>query len=982
MLKKIIISFLITTFLITVPIFFSFVYFEHAQQFIIKALNLKQALNKKLEIYISNKLNDKSLQIDIGEIDFLEPEWPNLLRVELGDININTENQAESSNIKFIELGFSYYDLVTNIFSQNHGLAFSYFNFNHLTLNGNLEKKKFIPGPLIQILTSVNKNYTKNKNIKKIWENEISIGNINFLLLDKRNETIERKFIINCTNVFISKNVKKLRSIIMNCKDNNKAEFSVNAKIDEKYNRFSGNMKNINPKHFKDGLLDLDEGNFTKNLNTNLNGGFNFITDKNFKLKSLNFFSKKSIISFNDSNNNKFNFKRKFNGTLSWNENENFLHFKNVVFEKKIIGSGTLDLTSRKGSVELKLEKLILKSVKKNITNHKNYIKRFINLSKIENYLSYANAGSFNKAIINLNFSFIKRLKFIDISGSSKFVNMIVKHENSFLNKISSTISGNFKFQSFFKNNRIVDQYSWIEMNIDASKGTFDFKEPYLNYKFDQASLKLKMNTDYLKISKATFTRKNQVDFSFKDIIIENEILKNGYFTVHNNYFFSNILKKEFNIDLVGATEFNFSLQGNLKDLDFKLNFYSDLLGVSLNSNVLNIRKNKNTPGLVKAEIRFENGRLKFLKDFAIQTDKDLYTIQSIIFKENSFRKILLKNVRSKQFILNEVNISRINGYINLLIAGKKINLSSIKSNIKNKSVLEKKINFDITADKIIFDPKVVLSGNIQGTIEKSIFKSVAYGQMSFGESSLLESGKLNILINNKLSKLNGIGLTGGAETKIQLIKKKNDYPQLNFETTDGGKLLRALGFTPNIRSGEMKMEIKFLDALYNQYDVKIDSKNFSLINVPGFINSLSILSFSGIQSIVTGEGVFFNKGKAKIFVKDNIFNFDKLYLSSESLGISARGKLNLNYQSIDLRGSVAPIKLISKIISLVPAVGELITGLKKEGLFAGQFKMTGPLKKPKIKLNTLSFAPGILRNFFSEDWLDKNNFFVKNKAN
>ena len=89
-----------------------------------------------------------------------------------------------------------------------------------------------------------------------------------------------------------------------------------------------------------------------------------------------------------------------------------------------------------------------------------------------------------------------------------------------------------------------------------------------------------------------------------------------------------------------------------------------------------------------------------------------------------------------------------------------------------------------------------------------------------------------------------------------------------------------------------------------------------------------------------------------------------------------------MKYQFVDLRGSVAPIKLISKIISLVPAVGELITGLKKEGIFAGQFKMTGPLKKPKIKLNTLSFAPGILRSFFSEDWLDQNNFFVKNKAN
>ena len=77
------------------------------------------------------------------------------------------------------------------------------------------------------------------------------------------------------------------------------------------------------------------------------------------------------------------------------------------------------------------------------------------------------------------------------------------------------------------------------------------------------------------------------------------------------------------------------------------------------------------------------------------------------------------------------------------------------------------------------------------------------------------------------------------------------------------------------------------------------------------------------------------------------------------------------------MTGSVAPIKLISKILSLVPAVGELLTGLKKEGLFAGQFEMKGQMQNPKIKLNTMSFAPGILRDLFSEDWLDNKNFFI-----
>ena len=112
--------------------------------------------------------------------------------------------------------------------------------------------------------------------------------------------------------------------------------------------------------------------------------------------------------------------------------------------------------------------------------------------------------------------------------------------------------------------------------------------------------------------------------------------------------------------------------------------------------------------------------------------------------------------------------------------------------------------------------------------------------------------------------------------------------------------------------------------------------------------------------------------------VKNKNFYFDKLYLTSQSLGITAKGNLNIEKNSINMTGSVAPIKLISKILSVVPAVGELLTGLKKEGLFAGQFEMNGLIKNPEIKLNTMSFAPGILRELFSEDWLDNNNFFIK----
>jgi len=106
MLKKIIISFLATTFLLTGSLFFTFFYSERAQQLIIQSLKLKKDFNQKLQEYVSTKVNDKNIRLSVAGINFLEPTWPNLLRVELHNVNIDLPNQREKSNIKIIELGF------------------------------------------------------------------------------------------------------------------------------------------------------------------------------------------------------------------------------------------------------------------------------------------------------------------------------------------------------------------------------------------------------------------------------------------------------------------------------------------------------------------------------------------------------------------------------------------------------------------------------------------------------------------------------------------------------------------------------------------------------------------------------------------------------------------------------------------------------------------------------------------------------------
>ena len=115
-MKKVIILLLILPFFIFGVVTTMFVYSEQTQNFIIKSFNLKGVLNKKVKSFISRKINDENIIIEISSIKILKPNWPNIVKIELNDTKVHTIDQKEKSNIKLIELGFKYNFFFKNIF--------------------------------------------------------------------------------------------------------------------------------------------------------------------------------------------------------------------------------------------------------------------------------------------------------------------------------------------------------------------------------------------------------------------------------------------------------------------------------------------------------------------------------------------------------------------------------------------------------------------------------------------------------------------------------------------------------------------------------------------------------------------------------------------------------------------------------------------------------------------------------------------------
>jgi hypothetical protein len=975
-----------------------------------RKLNMQCQEKNKLEFSL-NAIFKKDSNFFIGKINNFNPE--KILDKEIIN-SLNLFNQKISINLN------GNYSFLTN---KNFKLS----NVNYSSKNSNLILNEKFNGKLLSNNFDGNFSWNSEDNILKF--DEIFINN---KLLSSGEIDLKEK--VGFVNVSAQKlSIKNVKTHLKN--HQNFYNQFINLDFYESYNKKfrAGSLNDINLNlaydfkqkfNLKKLSAELkfsnsrfaDSNKIFKNIFATVSGSSSF----NLKFKGNKIDANESKISSDIVVSNggvlfkeyasQFEFesgliKANFDGNFSWNSEDNILKFDEIFINNKLLSSGEIDLKEKVGFVNVSAQKLSIKNVKTHLKNHQNFYNQFINLDFYESYNKKFRAGSLNDINLNLAYDFKQKFNLKKLSAELKFSNSRFADSNKIFKNIFATVSGSSSFNLKFKGNKIDANESKISSDIVVSNGGVLFKEYASQFEFESGLIKANFDKGINNISEIKLHNKNNISYFLNDISFKNQnykISKAALFKnknikyifedteidkfnkirakvkIKNNEEISNYLKDKLNIELVGNATSNVTVEGDLNTFDFTLNLKSNLKNSFFNISSFSLEKQLGTSSSIQTEIIYKNSELKFLRNIDLEIERNKFKIGRVDFNNNP-QRIILSKINTPNFDLNKILLTKNNQKVSLLIDGTKLNLSTFKNNLR-KIILNDKIEFDITADQILLDSKISMSGNLKGEIKNNIINSVVFGKMNLGESSLLDSGEFKIYLDNKISKLSGIGLVGGAQTKIEIVQKKNKLPQIYFDTIDGGKLLNSLGFTKNIKSGKMKMQINFLNDSYSHYNGTVESEKFSLINAPGIINSLSVLSFAGVQSIITGEGILFEKGRAIINVKDNLFNFDKVFLTNQSLAIKAKGTINENTKTFDITGTVAPIRLVSRVLSLVPAVGELLTGLKKDGLIAGQFKMSGLIDKPKTKLNPMSFAPGILRDIFANDWLNDNKLLLQNK--
>jgi hypothetical protein len=209
----------------------------------------------------------------------------------------------------------------------------------------------------------------------------------------------------------------------------------------------------------------------------------------------------------------------------------------------------------------------------------------------------------------------------------------------------------------------------------------------------------------------------------------------------------------------------------------------------------------------------------------------------------------------------------------------------------------------------------------------------------------------------------------GKSPLTLMLQPQANGSRKLTMTADDLGDVLRAADVTDQFHDG--RLLITGNSTVESPYKISGDVllKKYRVRKLPVLAVLLNAVSFTGFLDMMGGQGLNFDRLEGRFVWEGQRYTLDDVRTAGGALGLNVEGTLDFAANQVDLRGTVVPFSFFNSIISNIPIVGDIITGGKGGGLVAATYQAKGPVQKPEISVNPVSFlAPGILRRIFFQN--------------
>ncbi|HZS84542.1 MAG TPA: DUF3971 domain-containing protein [Stellaceae bacterium] len=208
-------------------------------------------------------------------------------------------------------------------------------------------------------------------------------------------------------------------------------------------------------------------------------------------------------------------------------------------------------------------------------------------------------------------------------------------------------------------------------------------------------------------------------------------------------------------------------------------------------------------------------------------------------------------------------------------------------------------------------------------------------------------------------------------EGKIELrFGEAGGKRPFTFETSDLGAALRLFDISDHLAGGRLAVTGEAQDAgAARKFVGHIDGGQYRIVHAPALAKLLALASFSGIASLLSGDGIPFDRLTGDFTAEAGRIAVSRLRAWGGALGVTTDGSVDLGRGTLDLAGTIVPAYRLNSLLGNIPVIGNLLQGGEGQGLFAANFRAAGALDDPAITVNPLSaLAPGFLRNLFLFD--------------
>jgi hypothetical protein len=210
-------------------------------------------------------------------------------------------------------------------------------------------------------------------------------------------------------------------------------------------------------------------------------------------------------------------------------------------------------------------------------------------------------------------------------------------------------------------------------------------------------------------------------------------------------------------------------------------------------------------------------------------------------------------------------------------------------------------------------------------------------------------------------------GRTGTQAPFLAQIVPDRAGRRLTASVDDAGELLRGLDFVRTMQGGKLSVQAQYDDA---QPDRPLagtaEIEDFRIHDAPALGKLLQAMTLYGLVDVMRGPGLGFTRLVAPFRLTDNALDLADARAFSSSLGLTMKGRLDLDARQIDMQGTIVPAYFFNSLLGNIPLVGKLFSPERGGGVFAASYTLRGPLDDPDVSVNPLAaLTPGFLRGLF-----------------